>query len=79
LALVTCLPRPILWVGPTDGAIARDLATLPNTGIFAPDDPKAIAAWLTNLSPKPVSSPRDPAATRAAALRQWLDLITPGA
>ena len=46
LALVTTLPRPILWVGPADRAIARDLALLPQAGIFAPGDAAGVAKWL---------------------------------
>jgi hypothetical protein len=75
LALVAALPRPILWVGPTDRAIARDLATLPQAGIFSPGDAAAIATWLRTRSPEPVTSLRDPAAIRAAGLRQWVEMI----
>jgi glycosyltransferase involved in cell wall biosynthesis len=76
LALVTTLARPILWVGPTDGAIARDLATLPQSGIFAPGDAASIAKWLTEISLQPMCLTRDPVTIRAAALRQWVDLVS---
>ena len=36
LGLVMSLPRPIVWIGPTDGAIAAELRALPHAGIFAP-------------------------------------------
>jgi len=76
LALVTALPRPILWVGPTDGAIARDLETLPHAGIFAPGDAAGVAKWVTETAPnlKPVA--RDPGAIRAAALKEWVGIVS---
>lgn len=73
LALVTSLPRRILWVGPTDRAIARDLATLPQAGLFAPGDAAGIAQWLSG--PQTVCTVRDPVAIRAASLREWLEII----
>jgi len=76
LALVTSLPRPILWVGPTGGAIARDLARLPQAGLFAPGEAAGIAKWLAEAALKPECLLRDPVAIRAAALRQWLDLVS---
>jgi hypothetical protein len=77
LALAASLPRPILWVGPTDRAIARDLATLPGAGLFAPGDAAGVAKWLTDCGLKPRTSITDPAAIRTRALQQWLDLVTP--
>jgi hypothetical protein len=49
LALAITLPRPILWIGPVDGAIARMLRDLPHAGIFAPGQPTQIADWLQTL------------------------------
>ena len=47
LATVERLGRPILWVGPTDGAIARRLrAVAPGAGIFAPGAAGAVADWV---------------------------------
>jgi glycosyltransferase involved in cell wall biosynthesis len=46
LGLVMTLPRPILWVGPVDGAIARELRQFPDAGIFSPGNAEAIAGWL---------------------------------
>jgi hypothetical protein len=76
LALVTSLPRPILWVGPVDRAIARDLATLPQAGIFAPGDAAGIARWLSETALTRECEPRDPAAIREAGLRAWLEIVT---
>jgi len=46
LALAMNLARPILWIGPVDGAIARSLRDLPGTGIFAPGCAGEVARWL---------------------------------
>lgn len=50
LGLVMSLPRSILWVGPTDGAIALTLRSLPHAGVFAPGQAGKIAAWLLEQS-----------------------------
>jgi glycosyltransferase involved in cell wall biosynthesis len=53
LALMTLTARPILWLGPTQGQIATDLATAsPLNGLFSPGHPEAIAQWLSSLPPK---------------------------
>lgn len=47
LALMQLLPKPILWVGPVDGSIARMLkghTTL--AGVFTPGQEQEIARWL---------------------------------
>jgi hypothetical protein len=75
LALVTALPRPILWVGPADRAIARDLAALPQAGIFRPGDAAGIARWLGESALGAGCQPRDPAAIRADALGQWVEMV----
>jgi glycosyltransferase involved in cell wall biosynthesis len=46
LALMLGLPRPILCVGPNNGAIATLLKPRPRTGIFAPGDFAAVARWV---------------------------------
>jgi hypothetical protein len=76
LALVTSLPRPILWVGPTDRAIARDLATIPQSGLFAPGDAAGVAAWLSALDFTRPCSIRDAEAIRARGLREWVSTVT---
>ncbi|MGA3170502.1 MAG: glycosyltransferase [Chthoniobacteraceae bacterium] len=76
LALVTALPRPILWVGPTDGAIARDLGTLPHTGIFAPGDAAGVAKWVVETAPGLTAAPRDPVAIRTAGLKEWVEIVS---
>lgn len=78
LALILSLPRAILWVGPTEGAIARELRALPQAGVFAPGEAEAVAAWLMahKLEPgAPVSPAIDPAAHRERALTRWQEIL----
>ncbi len=49
LALVTALPRPILWIGPTDSAVASILATDPANGIFSPGQSTKLTHWCRQL------------------------------
>jgi len=76
LALVTSLPRPILWVGPTDRAIARDLRTLPQSGIFPLGDAAGVAGWITRLDVDFPCAMRDPVAIRATGLWDWNRILT---
>ncbi len=46
LALLERLPRPILFIGPTGGAIAGRLRRRPGMGVFAPGQPEEVAAWI---------------------------------
>ncbi len=47
LALLEMLPRPIVWVGPLDGVIARQLCKRPGmNGVFDPGDHRGLASWL---------------------------------
>ena len=79
LGLVVSLPRPILWVGPTDGAIAQMLRAFPHAGIFAPGEAEKIADWIsaqkTAAADIPGAQVFDPAAHRTAALAAWLELF----
>lgn len=79
LGLVLTLPRPIAWVGPTDGAIARELRRYPHAGIFAPGDARALADWLLTLRQHPVTIPAsavlDTRAQRTRSLAAWLSLV----
>lgn len=49
LAVISRLPRPVLFVGPTDGAIAAELRARPQTGVFAPRDAASVADWIHAL------------------------------
>jgi glycosyltransferase involved in cell wall biosynthesis len=77
LGLILSLPRPILWVGPKDGAIACMLRPLPQAGVFAPGEAAQMADWLvarkSNVSP--VVAALDPAAHRQIALGAWQSLL----
>jgi hypothetical protein len=75
LALVTSLPRPVLWVGPTDRAIARDLGGVPGAGIFAPGDADGVAKWLAGNGLKKCDAARDPGAIRAAGIQEWVGIV----
>jgi colanic acid biosynthesis glycosyl transferase WcaI len=79
LGLVLTLPRPIAWVGPTDGAIANELRRYPHAGIFAPGDARALADWLLTLREHPVTIPAsallDARAQRTRSLATWLALV----
>jgi len=78
LGLIHSLPRPILWVGPIDGAIARQLRVLPGAGVFAPGQAEQVADWLQTLEnqpPAPFRPAVDPGAHRETALTAWLRLL----
>ena len=79
LGLVMSLPRPILWIGPTDGAIARMLRALPHAGVFAPGQAAEIADWLSAQkaggADVPAAQVFDPAAHRTASLAAWTELF----
>lgn len=78
LGLILSLPRPILWVGPTEGAIGRKLSALPQAGVFAPGDSEAVANWLIALQGRSESLPKpavDPAAHRESMLSAWGRLL----
>ncbi len=77
LALLLGLPRPLLWIGPTDGAIAQMLRVLPHAGIFAPGDAAPLADWLRARRHSLTSrvAPLEPAAHRTAAIEAWKGLL----
>ncbi len=53
LALLARLPRPILYVGPENGAIAERLRSRGNAGVFSPGQAVAVADWIEELYPRP--------------------------
>lgn len=79
LALVMTLPRPILFVGPTDGAIARELSAFTHAGIFAPGDAEGVARWISerrsDSAVVPQGSVLDAQAQREGALKAWQELL----
>ena len=79
LALMLTLPRPILFVGPTDGAIAAELRGFAHAGVFAPGDADGVARWIAGLR---ASRPEIPPGAvlgaerqRSAALAAWRALL----
>jgi hypothetical protein len=76
LALVGSLPRQILWVGPTDSAIARDLALIAGAGVFAPGDAEGVAKWLTENGLKKVRVALEPEWLREVGIREWVGIVT---
>lgn len=57
LAMLERLPRPILFVGPVGGAIARGLEARGNAGVFAPGDADGVARWIAEQSRRDPSPP----------------------
>ncbi len=79
LALMLTLPRPILFVGPADGAIASELRGVPHAGVFAPGDAGGVASWIAGQrASRPAIAPgsvQSAGHQRAAALAEWRGLI----
>lgn len=79
VSLLLTVPRPLLWIGPRNGAIARDLRALPHAGIFAPGQQHEIAEWLLGLRKRqtPVSSEHilDAFIHRNESFSKWSALI----
>lgn len=79
LGLLLTLPRPLLWIGPTNSAIAKDLHRLPHAGVFAPGDSKGVADWLLELRCQANRLKDgvmfDAAAHRAESLEEWKALV----
>lgn len=80
LALLRDLPRPLVWIGSPDGAVARELRTLPHAGVFAPGHAQELADWLERLrAGGNFTAPRaaDVAAERERGLEKWSRLLLP--
>lgn len=76
LALVKSLPRRILWVGPKDRAIGRELSQLAHAGVFEPGDAAGVARWVVEgAAPGDSFVPEDPAAVRERGLREWISML----
>jgi colanic acid biosynthesis glycosyl transferase WcaI len=76
LALMRSLARPLLFVGPVDGAIACELREFSHAGTFAPGDAEGVAGWLLQRHvSEGVGTPADPAAERRNALATWMNLL----
>lgn len=77
LALAATLPRPILWIGPVDGAIARQIGKAPNHGIFAPGQALPIADWLQKFYESGIQPMEngDAGAHRTLLLQKWSEIL----
>ncbi|MDB6171254.1 MAG: putative Colanic acid biosynthesis glycosyl transferase [Chthoniobacteraceae bacterium] len=79
LGFALTLPRPLLWIGPPDGAIARQLRKIAHAGVFAPGQVREIANWLRVMRTNEgmiTNAHRDDARThRLASLEAWRKLI----
>jgi glycosyltransferase involved in cell wall biosynthesis len=79
LALMLTLPRPILFIGPMDGAIAAELRRFAHAGVFPPGDAEGVARWIAGqrVSRTVISPGSIPSAERqrGAALAAWGDLL----
>jgi hypothetical protein len=78
LALLRHLPRPLVWIGDPDGAIARELRLMPHAGIFAPGQARELADWLENLGTKHFWAVmfEDVDTERDCSLENWLRLLS---
>jgi len=78
LALLLGLPRPLLFVGPKDGAIAGLLADKAHARVAASGDFRTVADWITRLRERAEALPEpavvDIAAHRRGAIAWWVDL-----
>jgi colanic acid biosynthesis glycosyl transferase WcaI len=79
LALMLTFPRPILFVGPPDGAIANELRAIPHAGVFAPGNAEGVAQWIAERRGAAVNVPpgtlRSAEEQRRAALDAWRALL----
>jgi colanic acid biosynthesis glycosyl transferase WcaI len=60
LTLLMALPRPLVFVGPSQGSIAADLRQRGMSGVFEPGDATGVAAYLRQLQAQwpPPTEPR---------------------
>jgi hypothetical protein len=83
LGLVLSLPRRILFVGPPDGAIARELRTLPQTAVFPTGATAEVAQWLerqaldrSQVSPLERVNARRERENSLANWREWMTRLS---
>jgi colanic acid biosynthesis glycosyl transferase WcaI len=79
LTLLMALPRPLLFVGPTQGAIASGLRQRGTSGIFEPGDAAGVATYLRQLYAEwpPANKPTLGAIWRFEdAYQLWRDVLT---
>ena len=77
LGLALSLPRALLWIGPSDGAIAKMLRPFSHAGIFIPGQAREIADWLEARRGKEAEVPPaiNAVAHREESLVVWRKLV----
>jgi len=53
LARIIPMAKPLIWIGPTDGAIANSIRDRPDTACFEPEQVPEIVAWIETLYKTP--------------------------
>jgi hypothetical protein len=66
LARIIPMRKPLIWIGPTDGAIANGIRDRPDTACFEPEQVPEIVAWIAALYKTPQRS-----ANLDSAARIW--------
>jgi hypothetical protein len=56
LARIIPMRKPLIWIGPINGAIANGLRDRPDTACFEPEQVPEIVAWITALHKTPQTS-----------------------
>jgi hypothetical protein len=79
LSLLLTLPRPLLWIGPCQGAIAAELEKIPWAGVFSPGQEHEIAEWIlaacASGGPERIEPLYRAEEQRALALQCWGGLV----
>jgi colanic acid biosynthesis glycosyl transferase WcaI len=78
LSLLKKLPRPLVFVGPTDGAIAEEVSMLPEGAAFEPTEGSSLAAHIEKLFvmwPPKFSPVVDAADEFPEAYRAWRAIL----
>ena len=58
LARIIPIDKPLLWIGPTTGAIAQSISGRPATGCFEPEAINEVVGWIQTLFNSPERSER---------------------
>lgn len=76
LARIIPMTKPLLWIGPPNGAVARSLESRPMTACFAADEVLAIAGWLESLFKRGAGI--EDAESTAAVQARWRAVVGDG-
>ncbi len=81
LALLSILPRPLLWIGAQDSFPSTYFKNRPHTGIFEPGESKKIAEWIQQYEsvppPQEFQTWIEQQPTKSAFLEQARKVILP--